>query len=181
MVDLREFNSALPPLHVRGPRFTLILLIMNFTNFTRTPKTPTHGRSRSTARTPLSPSLANGLNALNISHTSPTLNRKGVAACDITNPFIVNSCKSRSSSPVKRVTGGTGLQVNAQLKRQASSGVIKKGAPESRMDVITLDYNAPRPEAKRSKSQSSLKVSSIPCRLSERNVDSQSAREIVRS
>ncbi|KZS96777.1 WD40 repeat-like protein [Sistotremastrum niveocremeum HHB9708] len=130
---------------------------MNFTNFTRTPKTPTHGRSRSTARTPLSPSLAAGLNSLNISNSSPTLTRKGVPAGDITNPFIVNSSKSRSSSPVKRVTAGSGLQVNAQLKRQASSGVIRKGGPESRLDVITLDYHAPRPEAKRSKSQSSLK------------------------
>lgn len=45
----------------------------------------------------------------------------------------------RPASPVKRSTS-TGPLVNANLRRQASAGVIRKGGPESRMDVVSMDY-----------------------------------------
>ncbi|KAH8102320.1 WD40-repeat-containing domain protein [Cristinia sonorae] len=115
------------------------------------PKTPSRHRSRSEAKTPLTPSLASGLNA--ISFASPT---KGKGS-DLTNPFLANP--SRSSSPIKRATSGT-INVSESLQKQANTGVIRKGGIESRLDVITRDYvPAPqqpppaKPEVRRSRSQ----------------------------
>ncbi|KAJ7632307.1 WD40-repeat-containing domain protein [Roridomyces roridus] len=53
-------------------------------------------------------------------------------------------------SPIKRATSTT-VPVNDALHRQASSGVIRKGAVESRIDVVTLDY-VPPAQVKRSRS-----------------------------
>ena len=119
------------------------------------PKTPTRLRSRSETRTPLTPSLATGLNS--IAYSSPTKSRfpkqSGTAVGDVSNPFIATTSKptSRPPSPIKRLTGG--IQVTDSLAKQASGGIIKKGSAESRIDVITRDYvPPPKPEMKRSRS-----------------------------
>ncbi|KAG9313704.1 hypothetical protein JVU11DRAFT_6054 [Chiua virens] len=82
-------------------------------------KTPTRFRSRSDAKTPLTPSILSQFNAVSIE--SP-------------NPFL-------AVSPVKRTTC-------------LPTGVIRKGAIESRLDVVSLDY---RPELKRSRSTPSTR------------------------
>jgi len=117
------------------------------------PKTPTRYRSRSdVAKTPLTPSaLLSALN--NVSISSPTKTGSNgsskYSVADITNPFI---SKSRPVSPVKRTTSGT-IPVSASLQRQASSGVIRKGGIESKLDVVSRDYvPPPKKEAKRSRS-----------------------------
>ena len=126
------------------------------------PKTPSHRhRSRSETKTPLTPSLASGINALNLgiprqgSH-SPTKGKADVSF----NPFLSSrpsspvkraQSTSRPASPIKRATTGS-LQVSDTLQRQASSGLIRKGGVESRIDVITRDYVPPKTQ-KRSRSQ----------------------------
>lgn len=118
------------------------------------PKTPTRHRSRSETRTPLTPSLAIGLNPAN---NSPTKSRfpkqQGTAIGDVSNPFIATTSKStsRPPSPIKRLTGG--IQVTDSLAKQAGGGIIRKGSAESRIDVITRDYvPPPKTEMKRSRS-----------------------------
>lgn len=117
------------------------------------PKTPSrHHRSRSETKTPLSQSVsagpAYGFNA------SPTKSK----AADV-NPFLVENktgARSRAASPIKRATTGS-IDVSERLKRQASAGVIRKGGVESRLDVVTRDYNPPpKKETRRSKSQPSV-------------------------
>ncbi|KAI0739558.1 WD40 repeat-like protein [Daedaleopsis nitida] len=97
------------------------------------PKTPTrHGRSRSETKTPLSSSFF-----------APN------SLADASNPFLV---PSRAASPAKKSSAPT----SASLKRQASSGLIRKGGVESRLDVVTRDYVPPPPKSeKRSRSQPS--------------------------
>ncbi|OJT08624.1 hypothetical protein TRAPUB_473 [Trametes pubescens] len=95
------------------------------------PKTPSRHRSRSETKTPLTASMF-GVNA----------------TADASNPFIV---PSRPASPIKRATSSS-LQVSESLQRQASSGLIRKGGVESRLDVVTRDYVPPKSE-KRSRSQ----------------------------
>jgi cell division cycle 20, cofactor of APC complex len=117
------------------------------------PKTPARHRCRSdVAKTPLTPSLLlSGLNNVTISSPTKTGGNKSskYSVADITNPFI---SKSRPVSPVKRTTSGT-IQVSESLQRQASSGVIRKGGVESKLDVVSRDYvPPPKPEAKRSRS-----------------------------
>lgn len=125
------------------------------------PKTPSHRhRSRSEAKTPLTPSLASGMNALSLAiprgSTSPTKGKADVSF----NPFLSSrpsspvrraQSTSRPASPIKRATTGS-LQVSDSLQRQASSGLIRKGGVESRIDVITHDYVPPKAH-KRSRSQ----------------------------
>ena len=66
-------------------------------------------------------------------------------------PSAPSSVTSRPASPIKRATTGS-LQVSDTLQRQASSGIIRKGGVESRIDVITRDYVPPKTQ-KRSRSQ----------------------------
>ena len=136
--------------------------LRNIASMSYLPKTPSHRhRSRSEAKTPLTPSLASGINALNLglprqgSH-SPTKGKADVSF----NPFLSSrpsspvrraQSTSRPASPIKRATTGS-LQVSDSLQRQASSGVIRKGGVESRIDVITRDYVPPKTH-KRSRSQ----------------------------
>ncbi|KAF9466405.1 WD40-repeat-containing domain protein [Collybia nuda] len=98
------------------------------------PKTPSRRhRTRSEAKTPLTPSLVSGINNISLAST---------------NPFVI----SRPSSPVKRTTS-SGIPVSDSLQRQASVGVIRKGGVESRLDVVTRDYvPPPKSEIKRSRS-----------------------------
>ena len=117
------------------------------------PRTPARHRCRSdVAKTPLTPShLLSALNNVTISSPTKTGGSKSskYSVADITNPFVT---KSRPVSPVKRTTSGT-IQVSQSLQRQASSGVIRKGGVESKLDVVSRDYvPPPRPEAKRSRS-----------------------------
>ena len=117
------------------------------------PRTPARHRSRSdVAKTPLTPShLLSAFNNINISSPTKTGGSKSskYSVADITNPFI---SKSRPVSPVKRTTSGT-IQVSESLQRQASSGVIRRGGIESKLDVVSRDYvPPPKPEAKRSRS-----------------------------
>lgn len=123
------------------------------------PKTPSRHRSRSDAKTPLTPSLISGLNSVSLASSPPK--RRGPtksksSTFDTSNPFISSvppSSRSRPASPIKRVVAG-GIPVSEDLQRQAGGGVIRKGGVESRLDVVTLDYVAPppKPEAKRSRS-----------------------------
>lgn len=107
------------------------------------PKTPSRHRSRSEAKTPLyqTPSNAN-----NLFNNSPT---KSNFRADISNPFITTKSRpaspvKRSSSPIKRATSGAINASNLKsLRRQASTGLIRKGGVESRLDVVTRDYVAP--------------------------------------
>ena len=129
------------------------------------PKTPTrHQRSRSEAKTPLTPSLVSNLNSINLP-TSAKFN-----PADSTNPFLPSSrpssskrsrafsqglarASSRPGSPVKKSTSGA-IDVSESLEKQASSGVVKRGGIESRMDVVTRDYvPPPQPPVRRSRSQ----------------------------
>ncbi|KZP28244.1 WD40 repeat-like protein [Athelia psychrophila] len=120
------------------------------------PKTPSRHRSRSEAKTPLTPSLIHALNAASIGSSpskagkrSGSRNRPDLTANLTSNPFL---SKSRPVSPVKRSSGG--IDVSESLSRQASGGVIRKGGIESRLDVVTRDYVPPqaKPEIKRSRS-----------------------------
>ncbi|KAF7972063.1 hypothetical protein HWV62_19215 [Athelia sp. TMB] len=114
------------------------------------PKTPSRHRSRSEAKTPLTPSLANALAAASLASPSKAGKRSASQhRGDVSNPFLA---RSRPASPVKRAAGG--IDVSESLSRQASGGVIRKGGIESRLDVVTRDYvpPAPRPEVKRSRS-----------------------------
>ncbi|KAH9077739.1 WD40-repeat-containing domain protein [Lactarius deliciosus] len=124
------------------------------------PKTPTRHRSRSdVAKTPLTPSLLiSGFNNVTISSPTKTGGNKSskYSVADITNPFI---SKSRPVSPVKRATSGS-IHVTESLQRQASSGVIRKGGIESKLDVVSRDYvPPPKSEAKRSRSTPAMRDS----------------------
>ncbi|KAI9464062.1 WD40-repeat-containing domain protein [Lactarius psammicola] len=124
------------------------------------PKTPTRHRSRSdVAKTPLTPSLLiSGFNNVTISSPTKTGGNKSskYSVADITNPFI---SRSRPASPVKRATSGS-IQVTESLQRQASSGVIRKGGVESKLNVVSRDYvPPPRSEAKRSRSTPAMRDS----------------------
>ena len=126
------------------------------------PKTPTRHRARSdVAKTPLTPShLISGFNNVTISSPTKTGGNKSskYSVADITNPFI---SKSRPASPVKRATAG-GITVTESLQRQASSGVIRKGGIESKLDVVSRDYvPPPKPEAKRSRSTPAMVRSTL--------------------
>ncbi|KAG6380113.1 quinon protein alcohol dehydrogenase-like superfamily [Boletus reticuloceps] len=109
------------------------------------PKTPSRFRSRSDAKTPLTPSIVSQFNAVSLG--SPQ------KRADISNPFLV---RSRTASPVKRTT-------SAAVPQQTSSnaGVIRKGGVESRLDVVSHDYHPPRPELKRSRSTPSTRERSL--------------------
>ncbi|KAF4612690.1 hypothetical protein D9613_011772 [Agrocybe pediades] len=118
------------------------------------PKTPARGRTKSEAKTPLTPSIVSGMN--NVSLVTPAAKRSSrnlktkssVGAFDTTNPFIAPQTKSRPSSPVKR----GGIPNSDSFQRQ-TGGVIRKGGVESRLDVVTRDYvPPPKSEIKRSKS-----------------------------
>lgn len=140
--------------HLLQLSFALDLKILRPRKMAYIPKTPARHRSRSdVARTPLTPSvLLSGLNNVSISSPTKTEGNKSskYSVADITNPFI---SRSRPVSPVKRTTSGS-IQVSESLKRQASSGVIRKGGIESKLDVVSRDYvpPPPKPEAKRSRS-----------------------------
>jgi cell division cycle protein 20 (cofactor of APC complex) len=116
------------------------------------PKTPTH-RSRSTPKTPLTPSI---FTASPSKHHSSKRSKSTHPFDTSNNPFTAP--KSRPVSPVKRTSNGAGLAVSDSLSRQAGGGVIRKGGVESRLDVVTRDYYPPhvngsgKPEVKRSKS-----------------------------
>ncbi|KAF8273567.1 WD40 repeat-like protein [Lactarius quietus] len=124
------------------------------------PKTPTRHRARSdVAKTPLTPSLLiSGFNNVTISSPTKTGGNKSskYSVADITNPFI---SKSRPASPVKRATSSS-ITVTESLQRQASSGVIRKGGIESKLDVVSRDYvPPPKQEAKRSRSTPAMRDS----------------------
>ncbi|KAG1763104.1 WD40-repeat-containing domain protein [Suillus occidentalis] len=113
---------------------------------TSIPKTPSRYRSRSDAKTPLTPSMISAFNGISISP------QKRSHPADLSNPFIT---KSRQASPVKRAAGG-GIAISDSFQRQAGGGVIRKGGIETRLDVVSRDYlpptSQPRPELKRSRS-----------------------------
>jgi cell division cycle protein 20 (cofactor of APC complex) len=109
------------------------------------PKTPTRYRSRSEAKTPLTPSLTAALNAVSIFTPSNRSRTKS-------KPTQISHSRSRPSSPVKSVASNS-FVVSDALQRQAGGGVIRKGGFESRLDVVTLDYvPPPKPDLKRSRS-----------------------------
>lgn len=126
-------------------------------------KTPSRQRARSDAnRTPLTPSIVSGMN--NVFVSSPTKGSSktstgskyaAVTPADTTNPFITRPTSrptSRAPSPVKRAVSG-GFAVSDSLKRQASSGIIRKGGIESKLDVVSQDYvPPPTSQSKRSRS-----------------------------
>ncbi|KDQ54030.1 hypothetical protein JAAARDRAFT_38625 [Jaapia argillacea MUCL 33604] len=134
-----------------------------------TPKTPSRQRSRSETKTPLTPSMMNGISSMSLaSPTKRQTNQRGAIADTISaNPFI----SSRPSSPVKRTTSGA-LQITEALSKQANSGVIRKGGIESRLDVITHDYvPPPRTDPKRSKSTGTLQRDTRDRFITSRNAD----------
>ncbi|KAH0831111.1 quinon protein alcohol dehydrogenase-like superfamily [Lanmaoa asiatica] len=108
------------------------------------PKTPSRFRSRSDAKTPLTPSIVSQFNAVSLG--SPQ--KRGHPA-DVSNPFLV---RSRPVSPVKRTTSAA-----APATTSSNVGVIRKGGIESRLDVVSHDYHPPRPELKRSRSTPSTR------------------------
>lgn len=117
------------------------------------PKTPSRHRTRSEAKTPLTPSVISGMNGVSLA-SSPTKKRSkskstmSTGPFDVSNPFIsaTNMSRSRPGSPTKMPSA-------ADLQRQAASGVIRKGGIESKLDVVKLDYvPPPKTELKRSKS-----------------------------
>lgn len=107
------------------------------------PKTPTRFRSRSDAKTPLTPSVVAQLNAVSLG--SP---QKRTHRADISNPFLV---RPRAPSPVKRTTS------TQPSTSSSNTGVIRKGGIESRLDVVSHDYYPSRPELKRSRSTPSTR------------------------
>ncbi len=125
------------------------------------PKTPARNRTRSEAKTPLTPSVLSGLSNLCLG-SSPT-KRQGArtktksipSSYDTTNPFIAPPSfaqQSRPSSPIKRTTS-SGIPLSEAFQRQANGGVIRRGGVESRLEVVTRDYvPPPKAEIKRSKS-----------------------------
>ena len=119
------------------------------------PKTPSRFRSRSDAKTPLTPSLISSFNAISLSP------RKHAHAADLSNPFLA---RSRPSSPVKRTTSGTAVSSSSGLTH---GGVIRKGGVESRLEVVSRDYHptqvnqSTRPELKRSRSTPSTRERTI--------------------
>ncbi|KAM6501040.1 WD repeat-containing protein slp1 [Amanita muscaria] len=129
------------------------------------PKTPARNRARSETKTPLTPSVINGLNNLCLAPSPQkrpgqrTKTKSISGSYDLTNPFIVppsfksnSRPPSRPSSPIKRTTS-SGIPLSEAFQRQANGGVIRKGGVESRLDVVTRDYvPPPKPEIKRSKS-----------------------------
>ena len=125
------------------------------------PKTPARNRARSETKTPLTPSVLNGLNNLCLGPSSQkrpgqrTKTKSISGSYDLSNPFIVPPSlaqNSRPSSPIKRTTS-SGIPLSEAFKRQANGGVIRKGGVESRLEVVTRDYvPPPKPEIKRSKS-----------------------------
>lgn len=125
------------------------------------PKTPARSRTRSEAKTPLTPSVLSGLSNLSLASTpakrqgARTKTRSVSSVYDTTNPFIAPPSfaqQSRPSSPIKRTTS-SGIPLSEAFKRQANGGVIRKGGVESRLEVVTRDYvPPPKPEIKRSKS-----------------------------
>ncbi len=152
----RDSNSALSPLSL-----AFILLSNCAEMYSRTPKTPNRSKSvNATSRGPFTPSMTIDLNLGSLTISSPTKGGRKTAAGDITNPFLKTSGpKSRPTSPIKRATGQGNFNVNEELKRQASMGMMRKGAVESRMDVITVDRTLPKPtQMARSKSQPAVKV-----------------------
>jgi cell division cycle 20, cofactor of APC complex len=131
----------------------------------KTPKTPTRNRAISETRTPLTPSLVAGLNAVSISATPhkesrPRSKSKNSKVPLDSNPFFYSQPKSRPASPVKRVGN---IPITEELQRQASSGLIRRGGIESKMDVVTMDYIPPMPKAeiKRARSQPSMVIDTI--------------------
>ncbi|KAI9569379.1 hypothetical protein HD554DRAFT_612644, partial [Boletus coccyginus] len=112
------------------------------------PKTPSRFRSRSDAKTPLTPSLVAQFGAVSLG--SP--HKRGHPA-DVSNPFLV---RSRPASPVKRTTSAA-----APAQTSSNAGVIRKGGVESRLDVVSHDYHPPRPELKRSRSTPSTRERTI--------------------
>ncbi|KAH7105211.1 WD40 repeat-like protein [Auriculariales sp. MPI-PUGE-AT-0066] len=108
----------------------------------KTPKTPSRARSRS-LRAPLTPSLCAGINAMNLnSQSSPN---KG----DTTNPFV---SETGSSAKVSSAKGSSSKRKDntAELRRQGSRGLIRKGTIEANMEMRG-DY-VPASPVKRSKS-----------------------------
>ncbi|KAF8180135.1 WD repeat-containing protein slp1 [Pholiota molesta] len=101
------------------------------------PKTPSRHRARSEVKTPLTPSLVSAMN-----NVSAYKSKSSTGPFDTTNPFIapVPQPKSRPSSPVKRIAQSS-IPTSESFQRQANGGVIRKGGVESRLDVVTRDYN----------------------------------------
>lgn len=123
------------------------------------PKTPSRFRSRSDAKTPLTPSLISSFNAISL---SPRKQHSGLShPADLSNPFLA---RSRPSSPVKRTTSGTAVSSSSGLTH---GGVIRKGGVESRLEVVSHDYHPTkvnqnaRPELKRSRSTPSTRERTI--------------------
>ncbi|KAI6145268.1 WD40-repeat-containing domain protein [Pisolithus tinctorius] len=114
------------------------------------PKTPSRFRSRSDAKTPLTPSLISSFNAISLSPKRHP--------ADLSNPFLA---RSRPASPVKRAT--TGAAAFPSSSGATHGGVIRKGGIESRLEVVSHDYHPPkvnqnaRPELKRSRSTPSTR------------------------
>ncbi|PFH53498.1 hypothetical protein AMATHDRAFT_137284 [Amanita thiersii Skay4041] len=129
--------------------------------FSNQPRTPARNRTRSEAKTPLTPSVLSGINNLCLA-SSPTKRqgqrtktKSSTGPSDLTNPFIAPPSltnRSRPSSPIKRTTS-SGIPLSESFQRQASGGVIRRGGVESRLDVVTRDYvPPPKVSIKRSKS-----------------------------
>ncbi|THH29149.1 hypothetical protein EUX98_g5038 [Antrodiella citrinella] len=98
------------------------------------PKTPSRHRSRSEAKTPLTPSLLTGLNA--ISFASPT--KAGGKGSDLTNPFFTNNVNaSRSSSPVKRASGSINVSDSLQKQANTADAANRDEAGSEEVEVAT--------------------------------------------
>ncbi|KZT20904.1 WD40 repeat-like protein [Neolentinus lepideus HHB14362 ss-1] len=128
-----------------------------------TSKTPARRRARSATRNALTPSFINNMNSMQIASPARQSSKKGeTGPTDSPNPFISRPT-SRNPSPVTRMVSGA-IEVTRELKRQASTGVIRKGGIESRMQVVKYDYVPPPPQPKealkRSKSSASLRAQS---------------------
>jgi len=117
------------------------------------PKTPSNRvRSKSEARTPITPSIISGLGnvSLVVSPTKKSLQSRGgfkskssTGAFDA-NPFLTSgNTRSRSGS----------RPASPSKQKSQPVGVIRKGGVESRLDVVTCDYvPPPKQELKRSRS-----------------------------
>ncbi|KAF5344181.1 hypothetical protein D9756_011444 [Leucocoprinus leucothites] len=114
------------------------------------PKTPSNRiRSRSEAKTPLTPSIISGLSNVSLA-ASPTKKSsragggggglKSTPSNTTANPFLTTTQASRS-------------RPSSRAASPQPVGVIRKGGVESRLDVITRDYvPPPKQELKRSRS-----------------------------
>ncbi|PBK72574.1 WD40 repeat-like protein [Armillaria solidipes] len=125
----------------------------------KTPKTPSRQRARSDVKTPLTSSGLNGVSLAPSPSKRRTKSRSATGPFDVSNPFIVpptsSSSRSRASSPVKSFASSGAYPINAELQRQANSGIIRKGGIESKLDVVKIDYIPPsssKSELKRSRS-----------------------------